>query len=95
MFKILVSRFSLKAFFNGGIFTIGMDRFDYIIVAVILVIVLIVGIMREKGRSVRDLIAAKPFAVRFLIFLTMLAVIIIFGAYGKGYIPINPIYANF
>jgi hypothetical protein len=37
----------------------------------------------------------KPLVLRWTVLLALLFYIIIFGAYGVGYIPVNPMYANF
>ena len=37
----------------------------------------------------------KNMAVRSLVTVLMIAFIILFGAYGTGYVPVDPIYANF
>ena len=95
MFKVLVTKFSFKSFFNGAIFTMGMDRFDYIIVLVVVAVVFAVGLMKEKGISPREWISQRHICIRWAIFFAMILVIVIFGAYGTGYIPIDPIYANF
>ena len=95
MVKVLFTKFTFKSFFNGSIFTIGMDRFDYIVLLCMVAIVFAVGLMKEKGISPREWLAGKHIVLRWSVYLGMLLVIILFGAYGTGYIPINPIYANF
>ena len=95
MFKVLVTKFTFKSFFNGAIFTMGIDRFDYIIVLVVILLVFAIGLMKEKGISPREWIAQRNVVIRWSIFFAMILFIVIFGAYGTGYIPIDPIYANF
>ena len=53
------------------------------------------NVMKEKGISPREWIAQRHVVIRWSIFFAMILVIVIFGAYGTGYIPIDPIYANF
>jgi alginate O-acetyltransferase complex protein AlgI len=65
------------------------------IVAVTLLIVFVVSVINEKGKSVRALLAQRPAAVRWAAFYALILFIIVFGAYGKGYIPVDPMYANF
>ena len=54
-----------------------------------------VSVINEKGKSVRALLAQRPAAVRWTVFYALILFIIVFGAYGKGYIPVDPMYANF
>ena len=58
-------------------------------------VVFAVGIIKEKGKSPRELIAQKPIFVRWPIYIALVVATVVFGAYGAGYIPIDPIYANF
>ena len=95
MFRLLITSFSLASFKDGSVFTIGFDRYDLIIMLVALAIVIAVGAMKEKGISPRDWIAEKAIYIRWPIYLALIIFIVIFGAYGTGYIPIDPIYANF
>lgn len=73
----------------------GLDVFDYIIVAVGVLIVFAVSLMMEKGIDVRARIAKLPFAVKFIGFMAAIFIVIIFGAYGDGYGVVDLIYANF
>jgi hypothetical protein len=72
-----------------------VDSKDFGIVAVTLVIVLVISLLREKGVSVRKALQEKPTALRWALIYALLFYILIFGAYGKGYVPVNPMYANF
>ena len=72
-----------------------IDGKDFAIVAVTLVIVLIISALKERGMAVRETLAQKPAWVRWAVFYALLLFIITFGAYGVGYVPVNPMYANF
>ena len=37
----------------------------------------------------------KNIVIRWLVYYAIIMFIIIFGAYGRGYVPVDPIYANF
>lgn len=95
MIKAIFTRFSFKPLLDGSVFTLGLDKNDILIIFVATAIVFAVGIIKEKGNSPRELIAAKPVFVRWPIYMALILFIVIFGAYGAGYIPIDPIYANF
>ena len=53
------------------------------------------GILREKGIDVRENISKKKLVTRWLIYYALILLILIFGAYGQGYVPVDPIYADF
>ncbi len=95
MFKKMVTNFSFASISNGSLFKIGMDKADYIIVALTLGIVLVVGILRERGVAIREEIGKKNIVVRWVLYYALIFFIIIFGAYGTGYYPVEPMYASF
>ncbi len=86
---------SANAFFNNGIYKLGMDRRDFYIIAAALLIVAIIHLMQEKKIDVRKFIAQRPLLIRWSLYYALIMFIVIFGAYGQGYLPIDPMYANF
>ena len=95
MFKLLLTRFSISAFKMENIETLGIDRQDVAIVGVSLLIVLVVSILKERGVQIRETLARQNVVIRWTLVYGLIFYIIIFGAYGLGYIPVAPIYANF
>lgn len=95
MFRKMVTDFSFRSIADGTILTLGMDRADFVITVLFAVGLIAVGILREKGVPLRERVAAKPIALRWAVYYAMIMAIVIFGAYGVGYIPVDPIYANF
>ena len=95
MLKTLFTRFTFKSIFDGSVLSLGLDGHDIIILCVTLAIVLTVGILKERGKDPRELIASTPIFVRWPIYMLLVVYTVVFGAYGAGYIPIDPIYANF
>lgn len=95
MFKLLVTRFSISAFSLETIETLDIDRQDVGIVLVSLLIVLIISILKERGVKIRETLARQHVVIRWTLVYGLILYTIIFGAYGLGYIPVLPIYANF
>ena len=95
MFGSIFKGFSFEPIINGAIFKLGTDAHDYLIIAVGVVVMLIVGLLKERGHSIRAEVASMNLALRWVIYLALILSIIIFGAYGTGYGQVDPIYAQF
>ena len=92
MLKRMFTRFNV----HSWEFTkLGLDMADYVILAITILVVLIIGILKELNINIREKIACKNIFVRWFIYYVLIFAILIFGAYGPGYQPIDPIYADF
>ena len=95
MFKILVTNFTFEQVMDGKIFMRGFDKYDLIISLVTLGIVFIISILKEKNIDIREKIESKPIWLRWIIYYAIIIYFVVFGAYGIGYVPVDPMYANF
>jgi hypothetical protein len=89
-------------FADGLIFRIGLSAKDYVIAGVALLIVWIVSLIQrkqeklgEEGKSVRALIAERPYALRAAIWFLLFVAVLLFGQYGIGYDSSQFIYNRF
>ncbi len=94
-FAMLKRMFNAFSFRVGELFELGMDARDYVVLVFGLIGIFIMGILREKGIDVRENISKKKLVTRWLIYYALILLILIFGAYGQGYVPVDPIYADF
>lgn len=72
---------------------IGLTSVDYIILLAGCIVVLIISILKERGVQIRAAVAAKPIAVRWLIYYGIIVAIFVLGYAsdaGSGFL-----YANF
>ena len=95
MFGKMITNFSIKSFTSGELLNLGIDSYDFTIVFIFTVIIFITSILKEKGINIREKIASKNIVIRWIIYFALILSVIVFGAYGIGYIPVNPMYANF
>lgn len=75
--------------------TLGMDKQDFLIVAVGAAVMLIISILQEKGIRVRDSLARQKLPVRWCAYAALVMAVVIFGAYGPGYDAVDFIYGQF
>lgn len=95
MFRTMVTRFSLGAVADRSVLELGMDKLDFVIVLVTVGLVLAAGLLRERGVALRTRIARRPLPQRWAVYYAAFFFLVIFGAYGVGYVPVDPIYAAF
>lgn len=95
LFTSIFSNFTFKNIFDGTIMKFGLDGYDYLIIIITLIIVFTMSVLKEKDIQIRDRISNMNIGVRWAIYLALIMFIILFGAYGPGYVAIDPIYANY
>lgn len=95
MFKIMVTKFTFSSINLAFLKDLKLDKYDLIIVGVVLLVVFVVGILKEKGIDVNGKITGAKLPVRWAVMLVLILSVIIFAAYGTGYAPVEPMYADF
>ena len=95
MFGKMVTEFSVSSFNRAFFEKCGLDLYDLAIVFVTVAIVFAVSVWQETRGSVRDLIGRRHVAIRWTIWYALILFVLVFGAYGFGYAPVDPLYAQF
>ena len=95
MCKIMFTSFTLKSINLSTLNSLKLDRYDLIVVGVVLLIVFVVSILNERGKDVNATLSKQKLPVRWLVTLAMIMFVIICAAYGTGYAPVEPMYADF
>ena len=96
-FGMLASLFTSgnwQVLWDGSLMNLGLSGLDYGILAVGTLMLLLVSLSQRSG-SVRDKIAAKPYAVRFCVWYGLFLIVLLMGAYGIGYDASQFIYNQF
>lgn len=95
MFSKICNSFSLDALMNGTVFTMGIDLPDCAIVAFTTVIILLIDIIKERGIDLCSAVTRRGALVHWCAWTGIFLFIVVFGAYGLGYVPVDPMYAKF
>lgn len=95
MAKKIITDFSFATIRNRSIFAFGMDEYDFVIVFFTVLMIIAVGLLQEKGISIRKRVSEKSIFLKYSLYYALILFIVIFGAYGIGYVPVDPIYAGF
>lgn len=95
MFASIFKNFTFTPVLNGDIFYIGCDIHDFIVLVVGVIILLLVGLYKEKGHAIREELAQTNIVLRWLVYYGLIFAVVILGAYGTGYETVGFIYAQF
>lgn len=94
MLKSVFTAFGAGGFLKTAL-SLGMDKQDFLITALGVLIMLIISILQEKGIKVRDSLARQRIPVRWTVYACLVLAVVIFGAYGPGYDAVDFIYGQF
>lgn len=99
-FSAAIHMFSAMTTWNAAVFSLkgflalGLDLSDLLIFFLSVILLAYVESLQQKG-SVRVMIAGQNLVIRWLLFLALLFIVIIFGEYGPGFNSESFIYAQF
>ncbi len=80
---------------SGKASIIGLNKYDYAIIAIGVIALIAVAVIEEKGINIKEKIYCMPYPLKASILMCALFSIIVFGAYGEGYGVVDLIYAGF
>lgn len=95
MFRSMFHEFHLQELWDGRLLQLGLDRADYFAIVLGVVVVAIVGCLKERGVNVREKLIESRLPIRWGLSYALIFAVIIFGAYGAGYQAVDLIYAGF
>lgn len=93
--KAIFSSFNPWVFFDGTLYTLGLDRPNFILLVLSVLVLFTVDIKQEKGFRIRQTIAAQNIILRWTVYYAAIFALIIFGIYGPGYDAASFIYQRF
>ena len=94
-FRAILTNFSPWKLVDGSLLDLGLSSSRFLVLAIALFLVWLVGIQHEKGIQIREWIAAKPLPIRWLIYYGVIFAVLVFGAYGLGYNASDFVYMQF
>jgi len=94
MFGTLFTKWNFKEVFSGALLELGLKRADYVVLLLGVAAMIIFSLLQRSG-SLREKLSARPFFVRYAVYIVLLISVITFGAYGIGYDSNQFIYNQF
>lgn len=95
LFFSIFKGFTLKNFFDGTLMNLGLDGYDFVVLGISILVVFVMSLLKEKDIDVREKVSNMNIVARWILYLSLIMFVVIFGAYGPGYQAIDPIYANY
>ncbi|MBQ8856854.1 MAG: MBOAT family protein [Lachnospiraceae bacterium] len=92
--KRIVTDFTPWIFFDGTLYTCGIEARQFLALLVCIILVMVVEHMQEKG-NIRELLARQHIIVRWGIYLGAIALVAVLGVYGPGYSATQFLYGMF
>ncbi|MCQ2457136.1 MAG: MBOAT family protein [Clostridia bacterium] len=80
---------------NGKLFELGISPRSMLILLAALLVLFVVDLLKERGVQIRDRISEQPLVFRWMLYIAVISVIVIFGCYGAGYDASAFIYQEF
>jgi|GEM_PF-18702 len=93
-FKRVFTEFHIEGFFNGSLYTLGLDRPNFLLGIVSIFALWSVSMLQRSG-SVRERIAGSNLVFRWTMYYVLFFSIIIFGIYGPGYNTASFVYMQY
>ena len=93
MMKSTVTGFSLATLTDGSLMMLGLDKLDYMILAMGCLVVFLISFLKEKGIQIRESLGRKPLVIRWAVY-----GMLVFGIPMFGYVMTTTggfIYAQF
>lgn len=86
--------FGARRLFDGSLLHFGLSAADYIIAIAGTTLLVVMGRV-GRNEDVRAVLSRRPAAVRYAVYIAMVLIIVVFGAYGNGYDASQFIYNQF
>ncbi len=88
-------KFTPWVFTDGSFYRLGLDRPDFNLMIIGLIIMTIADLFKYKGYSISEIISKQSICIRWSIYIGALVFISICGVWGHGYDATNFIYVKF
>lgn len=87
--------FNVWELFNGGIYNLGLDRNNFVVLNLSILALFIAGLLQERGTDIGYKVSSLNAIVKFLFYFSVIFCIWTFGMYGYGFDAKDFIYGGF
>ncbi len=86
--------FNLNIIATGGVTALGLEYPDLIVLILAVVLLFVISHLQQTG-SVRDALSAQNLPFRWICYIGLFLIVLVYGQYGPGYNAASFIYQNF
>ena len=90
-----VTRLDLGSLLSREITSYGLNKYDFMLLIVVLLVWLAVSALEERGEDVRAYLAARPALVRWVCYYGIVLILLVTGIYGGSYDTAAFMYQSF
>lgn len=95
LFKATFTNFNPWVFFDGSLYTLGLDRPNFNLMLLSIVGLLLIDYIKEKGVRIRQSIAGQGVVFRWCVYYAAILALVVLGMYGPDYDAASFIYERF
>lgn len=95
MMKRTFTEFNPWVLFDGTLLNLGLDIYNILIIIFMIIFMLFVGILQEKGIHIRQTLSCQNLYFRWLVYVGAIVLLLVIGIYGPGYSATEFIYQQF
>lgn len=95
MMKSFFTVWNPEVLTNGTFLTMGLTGRDWLVVFFMLLVLLIIGLIQERGVRIRESLARSPLVIRWAFYMGAVIFLLLFGMYGPGYSAAEFVYQQF
>ena len=95
IYTSFLTRLHIGSLLSREITSYGLNKYDFMLLIVVLLVWLMVSVLEERGQNVRTYLAEKPAPVRWFCYYGIVLTLLITGIYGGGYDTAMFMYQSF
>lgn len=95
MIKSSFTVWNPEVLWSGMFLEMGLTVKDWILLGLMMIVLLLVGILQERGVRIRDSVARLPISVRWSFYIAAIMLLVLCGMYGPGYSAAAFVYQQF
>ena len=85
IYASFLTRLNIRSLLSKEITSYGINKYEFVLLFVVLIIWLAVSVLEERGEDVRTYLAGRPVVVRWVCYYGIVLLLLVTGIYGGGY----------